>query len=75
MLLDFHLDNQLTGLDIAKRLRNKLQYNIPGILNYSDRSDIMRENAQKADLMFLPKPLKSAALKRMLRKIGWSKIE
>ncbi|WP_342804569.1 PAS-domain containing protein [Alteromonas sp. M12] len=75
MLLDFHLDNQLTGLDIANSLRNKLQYNIPGILNSSDRSDIMRENAQKADLMFLPKPLKSAALKRMLRKIGWAKIE
>ncbi|MFA3792507.1 PAS-domain containing protein [Aliiglaciecola sp. SL4] len=75
MLLDYHLDHQLTGLDIAENLRKKLQYKVPGILNSSDRSDIMRENAQRADLLFLPKPLKSAALKRMLRKIGWAKSE
>lgn len=72
MLLDYHLDNQLTGVEIAQAVRHKKQSAIPGILNSADRSDNMRENAQNAELLFLPKPLKSAALKRMLRQISWT---
>ncbi|GAA0853244.1 PAS domain-containing hybrid sensor histidine kinase/response regulator [Aliiglaciecola litoralis] len=77
MILDYHLDENQTGIDIANEVRrvvslqrgrqNNAQSTIIGILNSSDRSDEIRTQALENELLFLPKPLKSAALKRMLR--------
>ncbi|MDC0603571.1 PAS-domain containing protein, partial [Aliiglaciecola sp.] len=70
MLLDYHLNDSISGIDIAKAVRRVKSPMIPGILNSSDRSEKVRSDALDGELLFLPKPLKSAAFKRMLRKIG-----
>ncbi|WP_026374598.1 PAS domain-containing hybrid sensor histidine kinase/response regulator [Aestuariibacter salexigens] len=68
MLLDFHLDHGQTGVMAAHQLRSHFSHPIPGIINSADPQEWVREQALEADLLFLPKPVKSAALKRMLRK-------
>ncbi|TRY31084.1 PAS-domain containing protein [Aliiglaciecola sp. M165] len=67
MLLDYHLDRELTGIDICQAMRSKFGSTLSGILNTAERSDEIRAIAQLNNLQYLPKPLKSAALKRTLR--------
>ncbi|WJG08036.1 PAS domain-containing hybrid sensor histidine kinase/response regulator [Aliiglaciecola sp. LCG003] len=67
MLLDYHLDDGLTGIEMSHAIRAHFNIKLPGILNSAERSEEMRSCSLDAGLLFLPKPLKSAALKRMLR--------
>lgn len=67
MILDYHLDHGATGIDAAKKIREHFKLNIPGILNTANRQDGVREEADDAGLWYLPKPLKPAALKQLLR--------
>jgi len=69
MLLDYQLDNGATGVQLAQTLREKWQKAVPGILNSANISDEVREQAISNKLHFLPKPLKSAALKRLIRQL------
>lgn len=67
MLVDYHLDFGETGIDVVKQLRATWQRDIPGILNTANRQDGVRDEAREAGLFYLPKPLKPAALKRLLK--------
>lgn len=67
MLVDYHLDHGETGIQAASRLREMWQYDVPGILNTANRHDGVRDEAREAGLHYLPKPLKPAALKRLLK--------
>ena len=67
MLVDYHLDHGETGIQAASRLRELWQYDVPGILNTANRHDGVRDEAREAGLHYLPKPLKPAALKRLLK--------
>lgn len=69
MLLDYHLDQGKTGVDAANALALYWQKSIPGILNSADRSEEIRYQAIEAQLHFLPKPLKPAALKRLIKQL------
>lgn len=69
MVLDYHLDAGETGIQAACHLRAKYKRNILGILNSADRSEKIRSEASKADLHFLPKPLKTPVFKHLLRQI------
>lgn len=69
MLLDYHLDNNETGIDVAQRITEKLDRSVPGVLNSADRSDETRQRAADAGLHYLPKPLKPPALKRLIRQL------
>ncbi|MFT4938962.1 MAG: Na+/proline symporter/signal transduction histidine kinase [Paraglaciecola sp.] len=69
MLLDYHLDHGATGVHVAQKLRDTWQKTVPGILNSANISDEVREQAISNKLHFLPKPLKSAALKRLIRQL------
>lgn len=69
MLLDYHLDNEQKGSQIAKLIRESSGKNIPGILNSASRDEEVRSIATESDLHYLPKPLKVAPFKRLLRKI------
>lgn len=69
MLLDYHLDAGETGIQVACHLRAKSKRYIPGILNSADRTEKTRNEASKADLYFLPKPLKTPVFKHLLRQI------
>ena len=69
MLVDYHLDAGANGIDVAQSAKTKWQKPVPGILVTANRADSIRDDAAKAGLKFLPKPLKTAALKRSLRQI------
>ncbi|NVK56096.1 MAG: PAS-domain containing protein [Alteromonadaceae bacterium] len=67
MLVDYHLDHGETGINVVNQLRSKWRVNVPGILNTANRNDGVRDEAREAGLLYLPKPLKPAALKRLLK--------
>ena len=67
MLVDYHLDHGETGINVVRQLREHWQRPVPGILNTANRHDGVRDEAREANLLYLPKPLKPAALKRLLK--------
>ena len=69
LFLDYHLDNGATGTQAAEALRNKWQVNIPGVLSSADRTEEVRNQAIDAQLHYLPKPIKPAALKRFIKQL------
>ena len=69
MLVDFHLDYGEKGTTSAVALKDFWQKDVPGILNTANREDGVRDEAAAAGLRYLPKPVKPAALKRMLKKL------
>lgn len=70
MLLDYHLDHGNTGVEAAMALCEYWQSQVPGILNSADRSEEIRRQAIGAHLHFLPKPIKPAALKRLIKQLN-----
>ncbi len=69
MLLDYHLDNGETGIDVARAIHKTRTAEIPGILNSANRGEQIRLEAAEAALYYLPKPLKPAAFKRLIRQL------
>jgi CheY-like chemotaxis protein len=69
LFLDYHLDSAATGIQAAAALRNKWQLNIPAVLSSADRTEEVRNQAIDAQLHYLPKPIKPAALKRFIKKV------
>jgi CheY-like chemotaxis protein/anti-sigma regulatory factor (Ser/Thr protein kinase) len=69
LFLDYHLDNGATGTQAAALLRRKWQVNIPAILSSADRTEEVRKKAIDAQLHYLPKPIKPAALKRFIKQV------
>ncbi|MBU3022543.1 PAS-domain containing protein [Aestuariibacter sp. A3R04] len=69
MLVDYHLDYGAKGTDAALSLQAHWHRSVPGILNTANREDGVRDEATAAGLRYLPKPIKPAALKRMMKKL------
>ncbi|GGF82497.1 PAS domain-containing hybrid sensor histidine kinase/response regulator [Alteromonas lipolytica] len=67
LMVDYHLDYGETGIQVVEALRTHWQQAIPGVLNTANRHDGVRDEARTAGLLYLPKPLKPAALKRLLK--------
>jgi CheY-like chemotaxis protein len=64
----------LTGVQAAQQLREHWQdsttnFVIPGILSSADRSEQTRKEAIDMALHYLPKPIKTAALKRLIKQL------
>ncbi|GGW75652.1 PAS domain-containing hybrid sensor histidine kinase/response regulator [Alteromonas halophila] len=68
IIADYHLDHGQTGICVTNQLREHWQRNVPGILITANRSEGIREQAQQNDLLYLPKPVKPAALKRLIKR-------
>lgn len=69
MLVDYHLDQDETGIDVIRAVRDHwAQPCIPAILNSADDTELTRESAAAEDAHFIPKPVKTAALKRLLKR-------
>ena len=74
IIADYHLDHGQTGIEVVSALREQWQRCVPGILITANRSEGIREQAQQNDLLYLPKPVKPAALKRLIkRELGFLK--
>ncbi|MBT0588077.1 PAS domain-containing hybrid sensor histidine kinase/response regulator [Alteromonas oceanisediminis] len=69
MLVDFHLNGDETGTEAVIQATRLWKKTVPGILTTANRDDSIRELALNAGLRYLPKPVKPAALKRMLKQL------
>ena len=63
MIVDYHLDNQITGVDILGYLDAQLDIRVPSIVVTADRSDEMRNRVIQAGYRLLNKPLKPHRLR------------
>ncbi|MEM0909676.1 MAG: PAS-domain containing protein [Pseudomonadota bacterium] len=66
VLADFHLDNDENGVDVTQIVAERQTHPPISILSSADRNDDIRSKAADAGMGYLPKPLKSAALKRLI---------
>ncbi|RUO18842.1 PAS domain-containing hybrid sensor histidine kinase/response regulator [Aliidiomarina haloalkalitolerans] len=69
LVVDYHLDNQETGIAAIVALREHWQKHIPAILITADPDEGIREEVVQVGAMFLPKPLKQAPLLRILKRL------
>jgi Na+/proline symporter/CheY-like chemotaxis protein len=70
LFIDYHLAENEVGTDAIVRLREHWKTDIPAILSTADPDEHIREQVVEVGALFLPKPVKQAALKRLLKSIG-----
>ncbi|MHA7835553.1 MAG: response regulator, partial [Algiphilus sp.] len=68
LILDYHLDEG-TGIDAYKQLCSHWSYAPPTVLVTADRSMDARGAASEAEIHFLAKPVKPAALRALLSRM------
>jgi Na+/proline symporter/signal transduction histidine kinase/CheY-like chemotaxis protein len=68
LLVDFHLDEHLTGLEVVNSLPERWR-NLPCILISADNSDEMKLNAEKSGFLFLSKPITPENLSEKMSRI------
>lgn len=69
IVADYHLDNGDNGIDSAKAVHELVRHNIQTIVSSADRSESLQALAYENNMQYLPKPIKQAALKRMVQKL------
>ncbi|SDJ87571.1 hybrid sensor histidine kinase/response regulator [Microbulbifer yueqingensis] len=68
-IVDYHLDGEQTGVAAFEALAGQWGRRVPGILVSADISGPVRDSAQRAGLHYLPKPVKPAALRNLVRRL------
>jgi len=68
MLVDYQLDADI-GTDLMDRLKKTLKKAIPGIIVSASNTAEVRHDTQRRGYLFLPKPLKPAALRAVLSSV------
>ena len=66
LVLDYHLDGGETGLDVLQALRARFG-EVPAIVLTADREPALRQHVLEAGASMLYKPLKSLALRQVMR--------
>jgi Na+/proline symporter/signal transduction histidine kinase len=69
MLIDYHLDDGVNGIEEAASLLKLWGVEVPGIVTTADHTQQAREDALRYDFALLPKPLKPAALRALLTRV------
>ena len=69
LLVDYHLDADVTGVDLAKELSAKLGGELPCIIMTADQTQQSKRDAASHGFQVLHKPLKPAALRAMLNRM------
>jgi DNA-binding NtrC family response regulator len=63
VIADYHLDEQNTGLDMLMRLRQRVGYDVPGVVLSGDLPSVLRTiKAPVSSCRFLSKPVDTVAL-------------
>ena len=63
IVADYHLDSRNTGLDLLTRLRQRLGYDVPGVVLSGDLPSVLRSlRTPVPNCRFLSKPVDTAAL-------------
>jgi len=69
IIADYHLDDGENGVDVTKALLPLMTENISCVICSADPSESVREHTSDAKFLFLRKPVKALALKRLIRQI------
>jgi len=69
LLVDYHLDAGLTGLDVVTELRDETGVDIPAVVLTADHSDAVINEVREAGHPLLHKPVKPAALRALLNRL------
>jgi FixJ family two-component response regulator len=63
VIADYHLDGKNTGLDLLLRLRERVGYDVPGVILSGDLPSVLRSiKSPVAACHFLSKPVNTTAL-------------
>ncbi|KGJ93488.1 PAS domain-containing hybrid sensor histidine kinase/response regulator [Colwellia psychrerythraea] len=69
IIADYHLDNDTNGVDLVTRLLGSKNWHVPCVICSADPSEQVRQHTSDANFLFLRKPVKSLALKRLIRQM------
>ncbi|SDB36563.1 PAS domain S-box-containing protein [Pseudidiomarina indica] len=70
LIFDYHLDEQDTGVAVLTKVREHYQLpELPAIINSADPDETVREEVIATAALFTPKPIKTAALKRLIKRL------
>ncbi|MFD2580443.1 response regulator [Novosphingobium colocasiae] len=69
LIVDYHLDDGLTGAQAIARLRAKAERAIPAMVITADRSERTKTELAALSLSILNKPVKPARLRALLRQM------
>jgi PAS domain S-box-containing protein len=69
LLVDYHLDGGMTGLDVVRHLRDVEHVQAPAIVVSADANEQVRAEAEARGCVFLRKPLKPLQLRSALRRV------
>ena len=69
LLVDYHLDDGVTGIEVIKELREFADASIPAIIVTADHTQSVRETVRNSGHALLHKPIKPAALRALMSRI------
>lgn len=69
MLVDYHLDNDSTGVEIVKTFRSDANRDIPSVIITADQSSSVKKEIQNNNMFLLNKPIKPLSLKTLLNQV------
>jgi len=69
IIADYHLDNDINGVDLVTHLLLKEHWQSPCVICSADPSEQVRQHTSDANFLFLRKPVKALALKRLIRQM------
>lgn len=70
LVFDYHLDDGDTGIDVLQQVRAHYKNeHLPAIINSADPDETVRERVIAVQALFTPKPIKTAALKRLIKRL------
>jgi Na+/proline symporter/signal transduction histidine kinase len=69
LLVDYHLDGNVTGVELAQELSARLGGDVPCIIMTADQTQQSKRDAASHGFQMLHKPLKPAALRALLNRM------
>ncbi|HEY8568276.1 hybrid sensor histidine kinase/response regulator [Microbulbifer sp.] len=70
VIVDYHLDRDATGIEALEALCEHWQTELPGIVISADTSEEIRSAATERGWFYLPKPVKPAVLRNLVRRLA-----
>ena len=69
LLVDYHLDDDATGLEVVAAVREALGHDVPTVVLTADHSDAVAADIGEAGHPILHKPVKPAALRALVNRL------
>jgi len=69
LIVDYHLDDAVTGVEVIRDLRERVDGHIPAIVITADHTDAVRQEVLESGDALLHKPIKPAALRAQMSRL------